>query len=30
MTEFKQKPERRTYTDEFKNQLVQFYQNGMR
>lgn len=30
MTEFKQKRERRTYTDEFKNQLVQLYQNGKR
>lgn len=30
MTEFKQKRERRTYTDEFKNQLIQLYQNGKR
>lgn len=30
MTDFKQKRERRTYTDEFKNQLVQLYQNGKR
>lgn len=27
MTEFKQKREPRTYTDEFKNQLVQLCQN---
>lgn len=30
MTEFKQKRERRIYTDKFKNQLVQLYQNGKR
>ncbi|MGL4607585.1 MAG: hypothetical protein ACRCU3_09000 [Eubacteriaceae bacterium] len=30
MTVFKQKHERRTYTDEFKNQLVQLHQNGKR
>ncbi len=30
MTEFKQKRQRRTYTDEFKNQLVQLYLNGKR
>jgi len=30
MTEPKQKRKRRTYTDEFKNQLVQLYLNGKR
>ncbi|MGL4607478.1 MAG: transposase, partial [Eubacteriaceae bacterium] len=30
MIDLKQKRERRTYTDEFKNQLVQLYQNGKR
>ena len=30
MTDFKQKRERRTYTDEFKNKLVQLYQNCKR
>lgn len=30
MTESKQKRERRTYTDEFKNQLIQLYKNGKR
>lgn len=30
MTELNQKRPRRTYTDEFKNQLVQLYLNGKR
>lgn len=30
MTESKQKRPRQTYTDEFKNQLVQLYNNGKR